>query len=118
MPIIPGTATATVGPYGTSKCRPVRIRASGEASAIAATGAGATREARAEARRMLDRAVRRVRTIRCPRKGGCAAGCQQGRTLKIAWGTRLWPAEQRADGRWEASVRHHQFYYMICRCPG
>jgi len=58
MPIIPGTATATVGPYGTSKCRPVRIKASGEASAIAATGAGAIREARAEARRMLDRAVR------------------------------------------------------------
>ena len=116
MPIIPGTATATVGPYGTNKCRPVRIKASGEASAIAATGAGATIEARAEARRMLDRAVRRVRTIRCPKKGGCAAGCQQGRTMRIAWGTRLWPAKPRGD-MWYASVREYHVYLMICRCP-
>ncbi len=116
MPIYPGSALSTVGPYGTSKCRPVRIRASGEATAYAATGPAALREARTEARRLRDQAVRRVRTIRCPKKGGCAAGCEQGRTLRIAWGTRLWPAKPRGD-KWYASVREYHVYLMICRCP-
>jgi hypothetical protein len=116
MPIYPGTAGSTVGPYGMSKCRPVRIRASGVATAYAATGAAAIREAPTEARRLRDQAVRRVRTIRCPKKGGCAAGCQQGRTMRIAWGTRLTPARPRA-GMWYATVRECHVYLMICRCP-
>ena len=93
MPIYPGSDMSILGPDGISKCRPIRIRASGEATAYATTGPAALREARTEARRLRDQAVRRVRAIRCPRKGGCAAGCQQGRTLRIAWGTRLWPAQ-------------------------
>ena len=103
-------------PVWHSKCRPVRIRASGEATAYAATGGAALREARTEARRLRDQAVRRVRAIRCPKKGGCAAGCQQGRTLRIAWGTRLWPARPRGD-LWYASVREYHVYLMVCRCP-
>lgn len=100
MPIYPGTAG-----YGTSKCRPVPIRASGFVTAYEATGAAAIREARTEARRLRDRAVQRVRTIR-PKKGGCAAGCQEGRTMRIAWGTRLTPAKPRA-GMWYATVREY-----------
>ena len=116
MPIYPGSALSTVGPYGTSKCRPVRIRASGEATAYAATGAAALREARTEARRLRDQAVRRVRAIRCPKKGGCAAGCQQGRTLRIAWGTR--PVAGQATRRPVVRVgREYHVYLMICRCP-
>ena len=95
--LIPHTINYRIGPYGTSKCRPVHIRASGEAAALAATQGAALREARAEARRQLGRAVVRVRAIRCPKKGGCEAGCRQGRTVRMAWGTRRAPAIQRAD---------------------
>lgn len=116
MPIIPGTATATVGPYGTYKCRPVRIRASGEGSAIAATGAGANREARAEARRMLDRAVRRVRTIRCPKKGGCAAGWPHPED-RLGHTTVAGQEARRRRQVGSISATLYQFYYMICRCP-
>jgi hypothetical protein len=114
--LIPDTIASTVGPYGTSRCRPVHIRASGEAAALAATAGAALREARAEARRQLGRAVVRVRAIRCPKKGGCAAGCRQGRTVRMAWGTRRAPAIQRAH-LWEVWVREYNVFRMNCHCP-
>jgi hypothetical protein len=116
MPIYPGSQMSTVAPYGTSKCRPVRVRASGTAMAYAATGAAAIREARTEARRLRDQAVRRVRGLRCPKKGGCTAGCQQGRTMRVAWGTRVSPPRPSA-GRWYSWVSEYHVYLMICRCP-
>jgi hypothetical protein len=112
--LIPDTIASTVGPYGTNKCRPVHIRASGEAAALAA--AAAHREARAEARRQLARAVACVRTIRCPKKGGCAAGCRQGRTMRLAWGTRRTPARQYAQ-LWKVWVREYNVFRMNCHCP-
>src|SRR5262245_39819388 len=85
MPIYPGSDMSILSPGYVSKCRPTCIRATGTATAYARTATGATREARAEARRLRDKAVRRVRDRGCPKNGGCAAGCQQGRILKIAW---------------------------------
>ena len=114
--LIPDTIASSVGPYGTNKCRPVHIRASGEAAALAATAGAAHREAKAEARRQLARAVARVRTIRCPKKGGCAAGCRQGRTMRLAWGTRRAPAIRRAH-MWEVGVREYNVFRMMCHCP-
>ena len=86
--LIPDTIASTVGPYGTNKCRPVHIRASGEAAALAATASAALREARTEARRQLGREVGRVRTIR--------------------W--------QRAH-MWEVWVREYNVFRMMCHCP-
>lgn len=100
--LIPDTIASTVGPYGTKRCRPVHIRASGEAAALAATAGVALREARAGARRQLGRAVVRVRAIRCPQKGGCVAGCRQGRTVRMAW---------------EVWVREYNVFRMNCHCP-
>jgi hypothetical protein len=114
--LIPDTIASTVGPYGTKRCRPVHIRASGEAAALAATASAALREARTEARRQLGRAVGRVRTIRCPKNGGCAAGCRQGRTVRLAWGTRRTPAKQLAH-LWEVWVREYNVFRMMCHCP-
>ena len=116
MPIYPGSQSWSVHPNGTLKCRPVRMRASGTAMAYAATGAAAIREARAEAHRLRDRAVGRVRGLRCPKKGGCAAGCQQGRTMRIAWGTRVSPPRPSA-GMWYSWATEYHVYYMVCRCP-
>jgi hypothetical protein len=114
--LIPHTIASTYGPAGTERCRPVHIRASGEAAALGVTEGAAHREAKAEARRQLARAVARVRTIRCPKKGGCAAGCRQGRTQRLAWGTRRAPAIRRAH-MWEVWVREYNVFRMNCHCP-
>jgi hypothetical protein len=116
MPIYPGTDLSTVAPGSISRCRPVRIRATGTATAYAATGPAAVREARTAARALRDQAVRRVRAMRCPPKGGCVAGCQQGRTMRIGWSTRLTPARRRGD-MWYASVLEYHIFLVICRCP-
>ncbi len=67
MPIYPGSALLTVSSYGTSKCRPARIKVNSVATAYAATEATAIRETRTEARRRRDQAVQRIRTVRCPK---------------------------------------------------
>ena len=114
--LIPHTINYAIAPYGKKRCRPVHIRASGEAAALAATAGAALREARAEARRQLGRAVVRVRAIRCPKKGGCEAGCRQGRTVRMAWGARRAPAIRRAH-MWEVWVREYNVFRLMCHCP-
>jgi hypothetical protein len=116
MPIYPGSDMSILRPGGVSKCRPTRVRATGTATAYNKTGPAALREARAETRRLCDKAVRRLRDRGCPRIGGCAAGCQQGRILRIAWGTRLDPPRPRA-GMWYASAAEYHVLLVNCRCP-
>ena len=120
MPIYPGSDMSILSPGYVSKCRPTRIRATGTATAYAQTAGGATREARAEARRLRDKAVRRLRDRGCPKNGGCAAGCQQGRIMKIAWGTRLTPPRPSPYkiGWWHATAAEYHVLLVNCRCPG
>ena len=117
MTIVPGTAMFTIGPNGISKCRPTRIRVSGTAMAFAPTAAAAHREAAVEARAQRDRGVQRVRGLRCPPKGGCAAGCQQGRTMRLGYGMSRSPAKRWRNG-WHVTAAAYYVFIVFCHCPG
>ena len=114
MPIVP-PEMSTVSPSGISRCRPTRIRASGFSTAFAPTAAAAHREAAVAARVQREKAARRVLKIRCPPKGGCASGCQQGRTMKMGYGIRRSPARRWRNG-WYVSVTAYYIFMVFCHC--
>ena len=114
MPIVP-PEMAGVGPSSISKCRPTRIRATGFSTAFAPTASAAHREAAVAARVQRERAARRVLKIRCPPKGGCAAGCRQGRTTKMGYGIRRSVARKWGNG-WYVSVTAYYIFMVFCHC--
>lgn len=115
MPIVPPEIWS-IRPSYLTKCRPARVRASGWSSAFAPTVSAAHREAAVAARRVRDRAVQDVQAMRCPPKGGCAAGCRKGRTLKIGYGMRRSAGRKIGNG-WLVSVTAYYIFLVNCHCP-
>jgi hypothetical protein len=114
MPIVPPEISG-VTPYRITKCRPTRIRATGYSTAFAPTAAAAHREAAVAARVQRERATSRLLKIRCPPKGGCAAGCRQGRTMKMGYGIRRSAARKWGNG-WYVSVTAYYIFMVYCHC--
>jgi hypothetical protein len=116
MAIVPGSDTATITPTSIRECRATYVQAIGKATAIAARASTAVAEAKAGARDCRDQAAPGAQGIRCPPRGGCRAGCQQGRTMKTGGGLD-WTVPVKKPGGWAVTATAYYGYSISCSCP-
>ncbi len=109
-------ANNLVKPGKIRRCRTTYVKAIGTATARHRLRGMARRQARAEAKRQREFAVRAVRRLRCPVRGGCKKGCRQGRTLQRGLGIEM-SRPQRVQKDWIVTAVSYSSYDVVCKCP-
>ena len=109
-------ASNLVKPGKIRRCRTNYVKAIGTATAQHRLRGMARRQARAEAKRQREFAVRAVRRLRCPVRGGCKKGCRPGRTLPRGFGVET-SRPRRVKKDWIVTAVSYASYDVVCTCP-
>ncbi len=110
------TDKSTVEPASIKECRPTYVRAIGTATAMAETPKAAVAEAKSDAKDCRDQADAAAKNMACPARGGCAAGCRQGRSMKTGSGLD-WTVPVKKAGGWVVTATAYNGYSINCWCP-
>lgn len=108
----------SIKPAKIPACRRTYIRAKGRATAQAATGVAAVREAVAKAKAELALAVAAARALVCPQT--CRRGICRDRGLRLQGFGLNWtrPVKNPVTKVWRSTATAHRNFDKHCRCQG